>query len=189
MTTQSHTELAARARDYADRIDPFKRVGLDNLTCSSAADALRQCAAALESPERVQGDGEDVWLVRKADTDVFQHPAYGPVIFFTEDAALAPTPPTAPAQDAQREATGWKRCEACNGKGDSASGRTACGGCRGSGRVFATPSPQAEVDEGAIDDVIDKYIVEVANTKAVLNPMAFAKSVLALAGIVTKEST
>lgn len=48
MTNQTHTELAAQARRAVK--------SLEILDMDSTADLLRQCAAALESPERVQGE-------------------------------------------------------------------------------------------------------------------------------------
>lgn len=51
MTNQSHTELAAQARDWAVHLEQAN-VGR---TDQYIAHTLRRCAAALESPERVQG--------------------------------------------------------------------------------------------------------------------------------------
>lgn len=84
MTTPSHTELAAQARRAVK--------SLEILDMDSTADLLRQCAAALESPERVQGEA-----VRCNPSDYCA----------AQFQKLYATPPTAPAQDAQPE---WATC-------------------------------------------------------------------------------
>lgn len=95
MTNQSHTELAAQARRAVK--------SLEILDMDSTADLLRQCAAALESPERVLGLG---WKRCGACNGTGDSPSG---MLACEDCSgsgrvAAPTPPTAPAQDAQGSA-------------------------------------------------------------------------------------
>lgn len=52
MTNQSHTELAAQARDWAVHLEQANLGRINQYI----AHTLRRCAAALESPERVLGD-------------------------------------------------------------------------------------------------------------------------------------
>lgn len=46
-----NTSLVEQARDYANRIDPFTRRFLDNLTCKFVADLLRQLADRVQELE------------------------------------------------------------------------------------------------------------------------------------------
>lgn len=72
MTNPSHTELAAQARKAAN--------ALEILDLDSTTDLLRQCAAALESPER-----EVQWL-RWAEQRNRQTPVYGRTRMVSGDA-------------------------------------------------------------------------------------------------------
>lgn len=87
MTNQSHTELAAQARRAAK--------SLEILDMENTAELMRQCAAALESPERVQGEA---W-----QCDWCGHENEPTCRSCSHKNAPRNTPPTAPAQDAQEK--------------------------------------------------------------------------------------
>lgn len=101
MTNQSHTELAAQARRAVK--------SLEILDMDSTADLLRQCAAALESPEQVQGEARPlIEMCRAALAEELSAWDLDPPLHHVKEAhdaceAWLSTPPTAPAQDAQEK--------------------------------------------------------------------------------------
>lgn len=57
MTNQSHTELATQVREQARELAKYQSIDFDG-DFQAAINTLRQCAAALESPERVLGEAQ-----------------------------------------------------------------------------------------------------------------------------------
>lgn len=186
MTTPSHTELAAQAKELATKASKMgARIFADEIiTC------LRACAASLESPERVLING------------------------LTEDETAATasvvglsTPPTAPAQDAQGDAVRtqlewfalaahWyinasdrELAEQGQARGDALKQvHLLSGHLEASGFKFATPSPQAEKQP-----LSDEQIFHARNWLWKNHGVSFSDRTLLdlfeLVGIVTKESS
>lgn len=126
MTNQSHTELAAQARKAAAHLDRYSAPG----TTNEFAQLMRQCAAALESPEQVQGAA-----CKRCDGLKMIMVGQGATAFASKCPACAPdvaASPTAPAQDAQGECGTPRYCASVQR-------------CTADDvRRAATPSPKAE---------------------------------------------
>lgn len=212
MTNQSHTELAARAKRSADLLEHTWHGQASALTELDAAGLLRQCAAALESPERVLGDEQTYGYAARLAQWIFDrhyakddHYASGEVVFVLHDDLLGvltqidnmvaglvhPTPPAAPAQDAQGAVLYryWQ-------PGIQRWGYTEDGSIPGvQALVLATPSPQAEKQPLSLKEIQAWAVrrISALGPEGVTHPVAFLEEGVrwgeAQHGIVTKEST
>lgn len=198
MTTPSHTELAAQAaaRLKAELAGMYPRENID-------LSDVRTVIAALESPERVQGEatvGEIYSHNCNSKGEVFavvQFPGpFDPNNQWTwpaQGAKVYLTQPTAPAQDVH----GQRNAQTLVDIGNAAL-RAGWNGVDMKAFVLArlaTPSPQAEKQPLSLDEIQAWAVrrMSALGTEGVTDPVAFLEEGVrwgeAQHGIVTKEST
>lgn len=176
MTTPSHTELAAQARRAAK--------SLEILDMENTAELMRQCAAALETPERGLG---------KCHKNRNDYCKCSRAAMLCD--GVGSTPPTAPAQDAQ----GIPLDDVLStiGLAHDASLDGAHATCRqllldalsSLKSLSATPSPQAErvpLSPSRLAERLEGVDYTPSDRRAFIDGVRFAET---YHGIVTKESS
>lgn len=191
---QSHTELAAHARWLADEAPPAKSLELVESWRLNAAQALRQCAAALESPERVQGEAR---LQQECDTIAELNHAQWLALGKASLLVAACNRLSAEAEEFDfddglgrgAQQAYWDEFESALEhamEAVDASNQT-------THRILTTPSPQAErvpLSDEQIERLEAACVRPVdANGWGFMDRKAFARAIERSHGIVTKESS